>query len=67
MKISLEANSIHLVRVLLQIERVSKIFSPTWPNAPWIADVVNDAEKETWRETWREIVDATSTFYLETW
>lgn len=67
MKISLEANSIHSVRVLLQNERVSKIFSPTWPNAPWITDVVNDAEKETWRETGREIVDATSPFYLDTW
>jgi hypothetical protein len=49
---------------------VSKIFSPTWPNAPknpQIADVVNNIEKETWKETWREIVDATSPFYLDTW
>jgi hypothetical protein len=70
-KISFRSNSMHLVRVvLLQNECVSKIFSPTWPNAPknkpQITDVENNAEKEARRETWREIVDATSSFYLVT-
>jgi hypothetical protein len=32
-----------------------------------MADVVNNARKETWRETGREIVDATSPFDLDTW
>jgi hypothetical protein len=64
-KISLEAQLKYFYKM-----RVSKIFSPTWPNAPKnprIADVVNNIEKETWKETWREIVDATSPFYLDTW